>query len=197
MPRKVNLGLIDAAEVVTLGEPGSRTFNISAFSEHGTGIVWMEKEQLFDIADSLGTALEIISRASDGDPEEDPDVDDDEIEPDTDENTDDTIEFKAWRIRMYYDERRRLFHLTAEGPDPDVEEPEALESPFDHEVSFYFSHDTARSIAARGIDIVQSGRPLCPHCAIPINQGEEHLCERRNGYHAEDATAIANAIEDQ
>lgn len=195
MPLKVNLGLIEYAEVISIGEPGSRTFNISAFSDYGTGIVWIEKELLFDIADSLGRALEILQQVTDADGDEGSDLADDEIEPSADETG--TVEFKAWRIQMHYDERRRLFHMAADGPDPDADEQEAFESPHDHEVSFYFSHDTARVLAESGMHVVQAGRPLCPHCAIPINQGEEHLCQRRNGYHRDEAQAVVNAIEDQ
>lgn len=197
MPRSIKLGLVDELDVVSVGEPGNRTFNISAFSRHGSGIVWMEKEQLFNIAESLGRALELLKEMVDPDVDEDSDVEAEDIEPNSDEITDDTVEFKAWRIEMQYDDRRKLFQFSADGPDPEADEREAIESPDDHEVSFYFSHDHARHIANRGMEVVYAGRPLCPHCGVPINQGEEHVCERRNGYHPDDARDIVRAIEEQ
>jgi len=197
VPRNVNLGLVDEIDVVSIGEPGHRTFNISAFSRHGSGIVWIEKEQLFNIAESLGRALELLSEIVDPDVDEDSDVAGEEVEPDADDIIDDAVEFKAWRIEMQYDDRRKLFQFKADGPDLDADEREAMESPHDQNVSFYFSHEHARLLANRGMEVVYAGRPLCPHCGVPINQGEEHLCERRNGYHPDDAEAIVRAIEDQ
>lgn len=197
MPRSVNLGLVDELDVVSIGEPGNRTFNLSAYGTHGSGIVWIEKEQLFNIAESLGRALELLSEIVDPNVEEDSDVADEEVELDAAYVDDGDVEFKAWRIEMQYDDRRKLFHFIAEGPDPEADEREAIESPHDQKVSFYFSHEQARHIANRGMEVVYAGRPLCPHCGVPINRDEEHVCERRNGYHPDDARDIVRAIEDQ
>ena len=61
-----DLGLTDSIEAETLGEPGQRTFNIKARSGRGEAVVWMEKEQLFQVGVSLKQFL--ATRESTADP---------------------------------------------------------------------------------------------------------------------------------
>ena len=46
---RLDLGLVDSVEAVAIGEPGKRTFKITARGPRGEAIIWMEKEQLFQI----------------------------------------------------------------------------------------------------------------------------------------------------
>ena len=48
-----DLGLVDSLTPESIGEPGQRTFKITATSSRGEAIVWMEKEQLFQIGVSV------------------------------------------------------------------------------------------------------------------------------------------------
>ena len=48
-----DLGLVDYLHCEAIGEPGQRTFNITARSDRGEAVVWMEKEQLFQLGISL------------------------------------------------------------------------------------------------------------------------------------------------
>ena len=48
-----DLGLVDSLTPESIGEPGQRTFKITATSSRGEAIVWMEKEQLFQISVSV------------------------------------------------------------------------------------------------------------------------------------------------
>ena len=195
MPRRKNLGLVEELQVLTYGEPGQRTFNISAHSRHGSGIVWLEKEQLFDISDSLARAMDILNIAVDPNIDEDDDLGGPDDDDDDWEN--DTVEFKAWQIAMEYDDRRKLFRFEAAGPELDAElGNEVRESDFNR-VSFFFSQHDARLMAERGVDIVYAGRPLCPHCGAPLNNDQDHLCERRNGHNPDEARALIDAIGDR
>lgn len=196
VPRIRNLGHVDELQVLTYGEPGQRTFNITAASQHGSGVVWLEKEQLFNIAESLARALDLLGERVD------PAIDDDEDlgggeEGDEEDWMDDTIEFKAWRIAMQYDDRRKLFQFAAGGPEPDAEPRETMDSPHDNNVVFYFSQEQAESLMTRGLEIVNAGRPLCPHCGVPINSGEEHVCQRRNGHDPEELRQVMDSLEDE
>ena len=186
MDQSTHLGIVEDLQVLTYGEPGRRTFNITAHSQRGTAIVWLEKEQLYNISFSLGNVLEKI------DPE-------DEIAdmslPDIPIDSEGDVEFKAARIAMQYDASRRVFLFAAAGID--LEQIEASEDDPDSIIlQFGFSHQQAFFIARRGMEIVAAGRPICSYCHIAINQDEEHLCERRNGHDIDLGMVILDNVED-
>ncbi len=176
MERPIHLGIVDSLQVLTFGEPGQRTFNLTADSERGSVVVWLEKEQLYNIAFSLGTALERM------DPDQ-PIVD--RALPDIPPASEGDADIKAARIAMQYDSGRKVFLFVAAGIN--LEQLEAdEEDPDPFIVQFGFSHQQAVFIAERGMEIVAAGRPICPYCNIAINRGEEHMCQRRNGHSPED-----------
>ena len=183
MARITYLGLVDELQPLTFGEPGKRTFNITVSSTRGSGVVWLEKEQLYNIADSLGTAL----ARTDSIPE--PDYDDDaDIPPDFDGgDLVDHTEFKAWQIALQYDERRRIFIFAAAGPDPAIDPEQQRDEPDAVMLQFAFSHRQGIELAMQGIQIVAAGRPICTYCGVPINRNEPHKCQRRNGHNPEAA----------
>ena len=186
LEQSTHLGIVDELEVLTYGEPGQRTFNITAYSERGSAIVWLEKEQLYNIAFSLANALDRMNP-------------DDEIVDrtltDIPDDSEGDVEFKAARIAMQYDAGRKVFLFAAAGIDmEDINAGE--EDPEPIILQFGFSHQQAVSIAQRGMDIVAAGRPICPYCHIAINQGEEHTCERRNGHDIDLSTLIAEQLYD-
>ena len=178
---------MDDLHVLTYGEPGQRTFNISVESERGSAIVWLEKEQLYNVAFSLANAME------DMDPDEE--IADDtllEIPPDS---TGD-VDFKAARIAMQYDARSKVFLFAAAGISIDDIEA-GIEDPDPVILQFGFSHQQGVHLARLGMDIVAAGRPICPYCHTAINQGEEHICERRNGHDIDLGTVIVDQIREE
>ncbi len=188
MERSTHLGVVDEILVLTYGEPGERTFNITAESGRGTAVVWLEKEQLYNIASSLADVISQIDS-------------DQEVEgpPFTDypEDSDGDIEFKAVQIALRYEDGRKLFVFAAAGVDTDRSE-EGSEDPDALIVQFGFSHRQAVYVARHGLEIVAAGRPICAYCGTAINQGEEHECTRRNGHHADhSAEAIENLLDEE
>ena len=172
MEQSTHLGIVDELQVLTYGEPGQRMFNITVQSERGSAVVWLEKEQLYNIAFSLGNALERMNR-------------DEEISertlPDIPPDSEGDVEFKAARIAMQYDAGRKVFLFAAAGID--TEQIEAgTEDPDPIILQFGFSHQQGVFLAEQGMEIVAAGRPICPYCHTAINQDEEHICERRNGH---------------
>ena len=186
MEHSIHLGIVDELQVLTYGEPGQRTFNLTAYSERGSAIVWLEKEQLYNIAFSLGNALEQM------------DVDEeiaDRYLPDIPHDSGGDVDFKAARLAMQYDAGRKVFLFAAVGVSMDqieaeVEEPDAVV------LQFGFSHQQALYVARRGIEIVAAGRPICPYCHIAIDAPEDHMCERRNGHNADLGTLIVEQFYD-
>ncbi len=186
MEQSTHLGIVDDLQVLTYGEPGQRTFNLTAYSERGTAVIWLEKEQLYNVAFSLGNALERMNP-------------DDEITdrslPDMPPDSEGDVEFKAARIAMQYDAGRRAFLFAAAGIS--AEEIDAgTEDPDPVILQFGFSHQQAVFVAQRGMEIVAAGRPICPYCHRAIDQGEDHVCERRNGHDADLGAVIIENLED-
>ena len=172
LEQSTHLGIVDDLQVLTYGEPGRRTFNITVQSERGSAVVWLEKEQLYNISFSLGNALEQM------DPEEEiSDRSLSDIPPDSEGD----VEFKAARIAMQYDAGRKVFLFAAAGISSDQIEA-GEDDPDPIILQFGFSHRQGVRLAERGMEIVAAGRPICPYCHIAIDRGDEHLCERRNGH---------------
>lgn len=163
----MRLGLIEYIEAEAHGRPGQRTFSITARSARGKVVVWMEKEQLFQVGASLKQFL--ATRESTADPvpfELDMDATDYLIE----------TEFKTPQMTLRHDPASDVFTLSAEDyGDGGSEEPEQV-------VEFSFSRDEAVRLADKSLEVVASGRPPCPLCTGPITSGEDHFCVKVNGH---------------
>ena len=164
-PNLQDFGTVDEIDAEAIGEPGHRTFRIVAERGPATAVLWVEKEQL----QALGLIMEqqlarltrrrqtearpILSLASrfSGTP---------------------TIDFKAGRMALGYDEPRKLFTLTAH----DVEDP-AEDAP-----AFTCSASPPQidALAAKIADVVAAGRPRCPLCGAPMEG--THVCPLANGH---------------
>ena len=174
--QSIHLGIASDVQVLTYGEPGNRTFNITAYSTRGSAVVWMEKEELFSIASSLQKALEDLDVNAPIEGEE----------PALPSDADGDAEFKIAGMAMQYDAGRKVFIFGAAGIDRDARASASDdESPQIVRIQFGFSHRQAEYIARRGLEIVYAGRPICTYCHVAIDQGEEHTCRRRNGHDPE------------
>lgn len=52
----------------------------------------------------------------------------------------------------------------------------------DDGVTFVIAPEQFRAMAKVAVDVVESGRPTCPWCKLPMNP-EGHQCAARNGHH--------------
>lgn len=163
----LNLGLTDYIHAEAHGRPGQRTFNITARSPRGQAIVWMEKEQLFQVGASLRQFL--ATRESTADP----------VPFDTADGVSDYMietEFKAPQMTLRHDPASDVFTLSAEDyGEGGSEEPEQV-------VEFSFSRQDAERLANTSLEVVASGRPPCPLCSGPLTPGEDHFCVKVNGH---------------
>ncbi|MDA1279707.1 MAG: DUF3090 family protein [Chloroflexi bacterium] len=163
-----DLGLVDYLHCESIGEPGQRTFNITARSERGETVVWMEKEQLFQVGISLKQFL--LTRESPPDPAP-------FDAPPIDSPVPVHIEFKMGEMSLRHDPAADVFTLVASdspGEDPGAE-PLA-------EITFSFTREKAEEIAQRSVEVVAAGRKPCPLCEAPLTPGESHFCVKVNGY---------------
>ncbi len=163
-----DLGLVDYIQCESIGEPGKRTFNITARSERGETIVWMEKEQLFQVGVSLKQFL--VTREITPDPAPF-DV------PPLDSPVPIHVEFKTGEMSLRHDPASDVFTLVAS----DIPRDDPDQGPL-AEITFSFQRSQAEEMANRSAVIVSQGRKPCPLCEAPLTPGESHFCVKVNGY---------------
>ena len=129
--------------------------------------VWLEKEQLFQLAIRLQDVVQALSpedRARQSQSKE-PDGPNEGISP----------EFKAGQLVLIHDPESNSFNLLAyEREDEEADEEAAS-------VSFWISVDQADAVAEEALKICAAGRPRCFLCGLPINP-DGHVCPRANGH---------------
>lgn len=169
--QRVDLGLVDSIRAATIGEPGQRTFNITAQSARGTAIVWMEKDLLLQLSLAIRQLAEeqtapdaptafVPEYAHTGDPV--------------------SVEFKAGDMRLQYDAAADVFTMEATDPG-DRDDDDAEDAEEQVAVQFSFGRSAAEEMAEEGQNIVAAGRPICPYCHSPI-EPDGHVCPKTNGH---------------
>ncbi len=163
-----DLGIVSTVQCETFGEPGNRTFNITAKSNRGEATVWMEKEQLYQVGLSLRQV--IVTRETPPDPAP---FDSEETNP----NEYIYVEFKTGEMALEHDPAADVFTLSAQ----DMAGDDAPSDAITH-VRFSFSREQANEISKRSAEIVAAGRKPCPLCTAPLTPGVGHFCVKVNGY---------------
>lgn len=169
-----DLGMVHSVEAEAIGEPGKRTFKITATSGRGTAIVWMEKEQLFQV----GVA---IKRFQTEEPATSP------IPAGEEPGAVDMViaEFKAGEMSVRHDTRTGVMTLAATAMLPLEEDETETDEPLPA-VEFSFAGRMAARLADRALEVCAAGRKTCPLCGGPIDP-EGHFCVKTNGHRQLDA----------
>ncbi len=148
-----------------IGEPGRRTFRIVADSDSGSAAMWLEKEQLLQLALGIHQLLALLSEG--GKAEGSPSPTSVEAGGGT------SLEFKVGKLILGHDGGSGLFLL-------DVHETEAEDEP--PMVRVWSGRPQISAFADDALKVCAAGRPLCPLCGGPINP-DGHSCPRVNGHH--------------
>ena len=150
-----------------VGEPGNRTFRILVDSGSSSAVLWLEKEQLFQLALANEQLLATLPEGQSGS----------ETAPGENEAPGLTkLEFKVSKLVLGHDGDTGLFIIDAH----DVEDEEdALAT-----MRLWASRGQIKEFAEEAIRVCAAGRPLCPLCGRPIDP-TGHQCPRLNG-HASD-----------
>ena len=160
--------LIDAEAI---GEPGQRTFRIIISSGHEVASLWLEKEQLQALGVAIRRQLATQRRPRRAlDPNDLPALHNTPLPPPS-------VDFRVGQLALGYDPDHDTFVLQADDAEVDPSD----QSLFACQVTA----DQAWVLAQRIEMIVAAGRPPCPLCGAPLNRGEDHICPRSNGHHAE------------
>ena len=157
-----DLGEVHEVDVQAIGEPGHRTFRLLVQGGITTASLWIEKEQLEQLALIVDQQL---ARSSHTRPiARQPNLTFAERFP-----AEPTLDFKVGRLALGFDPEKRRFLLTAEGVDEGA--------PI---VSFLLSQALAEALGSKIVAVAAAGRPRCPLCGAPIEG--KHLCPLSNGH---------------
>ena len=165
-PPQAEFNSISTITPEALGEPGKRTFRLLVEDSAGSAMLWMEKEQLFQLAMAI-TRLQAILPAS-GD-------DHDAPSPSTSEGEAPHYEFTVGKIVLGHEGNSDRFVIDAY--DAGVEESED-DAPT---IRLWGVRGQLRTFAAEALKVCAAGRPICPLCSEPVDT-TGHKCARVNGH---------------
>ena len=154
-----------------VGEPGERTFRIVADADAGSAVLWLEKEQLFQLALAVKQLLATVSEESG------PFVKLQEGEQSPSER----LEFKVGKLVLGHDEASGKFMIEAHGEE---DEQESL-----LKVRVWGDSPQLGAFADEALKVCAAGRPLCPLCGSPMDKAG-HRCPRANGHRVSDLEQI-------
>jgi len=158
---------VTALRPEALGEPGERTFRILADSASSSAIMWLEKEQLFQLALAIQQLLATPpeGRQTYGSP------------PTSREAQALTrLDFPVGKLVLGYDGGKGLFIIEAHEPaeDEEAEERSAI-------VRVWVNRKQVKQFSEEALEVCAAGRPLCPLCGSPM-ETDGHQCPRHNGH---------------
>lgn len=145
-----------------LGEPGQRRFRLIVVVAGETCIIWMEKQQM----QALGLAVDqILQQSNSGGTS----LDGGSVPGLFDEDT--SNQFRLGRVELGYVEDDGSIVINAY----DMQDDEGAG------FSMRFTRAQARELIGEAAALVAAGRPICPMCGQPIEQGG-HVCPEQNGH---------------
>lgn len=169
-----DLGVLLGLEAESLGVPGQRTFRVHAHSRSGAARLWLEKEQLQQLASTIEQLLVEVAQArgftTGGSSVPFPGTP--------------TVEFHVGRITLGYDQDADLVTmLIFESVALDEEETPSLggSDPDGEQVRYQVGRELAQTFSRQALDVCSAGRPRCPLCGAPLD-GPTHFCPRSNGH---------------
>ena len=164
-PAKSEFTNVSSLRSEALGQPGQRTFRILVDSGSSSAIIWLEKEQLFQLAlaihQLLATLAEEEEKEASGTPP-----------PDREAPELTHLDLKSGRMVLGHDGSRGLFIIDAHDIEDDDEETAT--------VRVWANKDQVNEFAEQSLQVCAAGRSLCPLCGRPIDP-DGHRCPRVNG----------------
>ncbi|MGH7611528.1 MAG: DUF3090 family protein [Candidatus Dormibacteria bacterium] len=173
-----DLDPVDAITVGVEGEPGARTFFLEASQGARSCTLLLEKIQLQELGAQL---LELLE----ADPGARP------LAPAPRLGADAAPGWRVGEIKLSLDEpqdrcvlvlEERQVVLLEEGEEEEAAEARAADDPNLRQARMVATLRQVRQLAARALEVVQGGRPICPLCHLPMDPSG-HVCPARNGHH--------------
>lgn len=164
------LGKASKISAASEGIPGHRHFYLLIESEAGLARLWLEKEQLFQMA--LGIQR-LLSSATFDELDEQTDLKKIEFNPQLD------LDFVIDKLALGRQGREKSFVLTASELVSNEDESEQSEEGVNIEVRL--NKNQLNFLSNQALEVCAAGRPLCPLCGVPVGN-ERHICARTNGH---------------
>lgn len=165
---KYQFGAVSNVDVEAIGSPGQRTFRLTVASGAAAATLWLEKEQLYQLATYI---REIVTTLPSG------------VGSETSETPEGewtggitSVDFKVGKLALGHDKASNsLFLLTHDVEEAEDDGPATL--------SFWLTLRQGDALAEEALKVCAAGRPRCHLCSGPINP-EGHMCPRSNGHAA-------------
>ena len=154
---KHDIGDCGVLEAESIGPPGGRRFRVRAAAENGSAILWMEKEELGELARAIKGLLRSSVRPSFIPPQ-----------PAPDDSVAD-FEFKVQSLAIGHDAESDRYMLLAQ-----VSRKEG------DAIVMWTDRETLDQFADQAFEVHDAGRPRCPLCGSPMAEGRRHVCPRSN-----------------
>lgn len=179
-----DLGTAEILGADAVGQPGQRRFRLFVRTPTSSAILWMEKEQLLNLSLVIDRVLAQISEGRILRTEAQagglsPIVGD----LPTGFPAPALYDFQVGQLRLSFDGEQGAFILAAvpfEIVEDESGDPQ-LSLRTEDTLTFFFTTDQAQHLTARITFLVNSGRPLCPLCHAPLDEGP-HSCVKQNGH---------------
>ncbi|HEY0754977.1 MAG TPA: DUF3090 family protein [Ktedonobacteraceae bacterium] len=179
-----DLGTAEVLGAEAIGQPGQRRFRLFARTRAFTAILWVEKQQLLELALVIDRFLAQISEGNILRIEAQV-----EIRHNANKNLPDNFplpsdyDFQVGQLRLNFDAEHITFVLVAVPFEVVENEHGELEPSLqtDDALSFQFNVEQAQDLTGRISFLERGGRPVCPLCHTPLDGGP-HSCVKQNGH---------------
>ena len=158
-------GTISSIRAEAIGEPGDRTFRLLLHAGAAIANLWLEKEQLYQLAVYIQEVCATLSPKNPQEVQESPE------EPWPGDATE--VEFKVGKLALAHDPATNAFLVLVHNTEAEEGAPADL--------SFWITLDKAQEVSQDALKVCAAGRPRCFLCGQPINP-EGHMCVRSNGH---------------
>lgn len=152
-----DLGECSLLEAESIGPAGQRFFRLRAMAEHGSVLLWIEKEELRELAHTVKRLLRTPVR---------PSFQPSPLNPDDDAFD---FEFKVFTLALGHDRASDRYMLLAQVSDAE-----------DDAIVLWMESETLDHMADQAFEIHDAGRPRCALCGVALMDGRRHLCPRVN-----------------
>ena len=160
---KNQLGRAIKINADAVGEPGNRRFRLLVEAEYGSACLWMEKQQLFQLATAIQRLLSTSDLTGSDAPSAMPQ-----------RTGDQSFEFQVGQLMINDESRGPILQLQANDQDETDSRIPTIGTLIDL--------GQLKAQAEEALTVCAAGRPRCPLCGVPMEPGG-HQCVRTNGYH--------------
>ena len=153
------LGILDKIIPTATGDPGERTFLLHLEGTHGTARLWLEKEQLLELAKASQQMYNMFDATSSLQTQAPRGyvIEEDQLD----------FECRISRLRLYHEPKQDLFVIEAEESSDD--------SPSTKIIEFLISVSQLADLSSQAFKICASGRPYCDLCGLAMDP-DFHMC---------------------